>query len=335
MSDAEELLEISPKDKFVKEYKSVYQAMTAKHDCKSKIFPRNVVIEKADIIELNNRVCEKLVNYQDAGFTISVSVSLSGKDSYEFSTWQEFENHRWTEYNDIVSITVVWEFNAVLPQYDIPQKHVLVVKMTDGLRPEEMLNIVFAGKLENIEDIDKQMYPVVARVDFINSVLGNELLQIVEEWNKGLEISERALPKLFKFARKHKSKIAFIIEYTTRVVLVVSILRILVNSIIKLDYQSLGMMKIDDVSYIIRLCGILYISWMLLSRLARFLANMCYGILNSVLDYHIFNITRGDGRIQKELDSSKTHSYIRTVATILGTIVLNIVCNIISNIIIG
>lgn len=328
------LLAVSEKEKFVKEYKSVYQAMTAKHDCKSKIFPRNVVINISDIIELNDRICEKLVNYQEAGFTVSVSVSLRGKDSYEFSCWQEFADHKWVESNDIVSITVIWEFNAVLPQYDLPQKHVLVVKMADGLRPEEMLNIVFAGKLENIEDIDKQMYPVVARVDFINTTLGDELLQIVTEWNNGLNKARNIFPKVVELAIKHKSKIAFLIDYITRIVIILSMTRILIDRITKLDSETIAMINTNDITSLIRLCGFLYIAWMILSKFAKYLAKTFYGLLNGVGGYHVFDITRGDQNFQKELEAERSKNYIRVAITIVGTIILNIVCNLVSSMLI-
>ncbi|MEZ3506842.1 MAG: hypothetical protein K1W10_07870, partial [Lachnospiraceae bacterium] len=55
-------------------------------------------------------------------------------------------------------------------------------KISNGLRPEEMLNLIFSGKIEDFEEIETNTFPVAARVDFIEPILGDELLNIVSEW---------------------------------------------------------------------------------------------------------------------------------------------------------
>lgn len=76
MGENTNLLNVSETEKFITDYKAVYQAMTAKHDCKSRIFSRKVKVRLEDIIDLNDRVTDKLRNYQDAGFSISATASF-------------------------------------------------------------------------------------------------------------------------------------------------------------------------------------------------------------------------------------------------------------------
>lgn len=49
-----------------------------------------------------------------------------------------------------------------------------------------MLNLIFSGKVEDFEEIETNVFPVAARVDFIEPILGDELLNIVSEWIRGL-----------------------------------------------------------------------------------------------------------------------------------------------------
>lgn len=336
MEDNSNLLAVSEREAFITNYKATYQAMTAKHDCKSKIFSRNVKVKFEDIADLNDRVTDKLKNYNDAGFSISVNASFTGRNSVEFSTWQEFENHKWNESNALNSITIIWEFNAILPNYDVPQKHVLVVKIADGLRPEEVLNIVFAGKLENIDDIEKQMYPVVARVDFINYVLGDELLHIVEEWDNGLELQDEVLNdgKTRKILKKHKRKIAFTLNYFTNFVVFICLLKIIANELSLFNVNTLAELTISNMCAILWLVGFSIIFFVFTDKLAEWLANIFFKTMDQEAEVHVFDLNKGDRIIQKKLQSEYNKSRILTISSIVGTFLVNLVCTVICSFIV-
>lgn len=71
-----QLMKISDEEAFVKNFKAVYNAMTAKPDCKSRVFSRNVNINLKDIYALNDMIVEKFKShYDDAGFSISMKAS--------------------------------------------------------------------------------------------------------------------------------------------------------------------------------------------------------------------------------------------------------------------
>ena len=76
-----------------------------------------------------------------------------------------------------------------------------------------MLNIVILGKLEEVDKIDQEICPIVARVDFINSMLGDELLYIVELWQKGLLAPDLEQHKVYKILKKYNRIIAYAINY--------------------------------------------------------------------------------------------------------------------------
>lgn len=332
MSD-NELLAIDDLDKFITNYKSVYQAMTAKQDCKTKIFSRNVRVTKDDIADLNNRVVSKLRNYKNAGFSINVNVTFDKKQSLEFSTWDEFENHDFHETSAINSITIIWEFCAVLPQYNIPQKHVLVVKIADALKPQEMLNIVFTGKLENLEDIEKQMYPVVARVDYINFVLGDELIKIVEEWTNSLELQDSEISTFYRFARKHKRKISFLINYVSLVIILACGIKIFNQTWRSFDVQLLSMVSIDNICKISWVLGGIVAVVIVFYKLAEWMANTFYRTMDVQYDNHVFYINNGDSNLHKSIERKKKKNVHFAVGSIVGTIVINVFCSIISSVI--
>ena len=68
--------------------------MNAKPDSMSKAYSRKIIIDKDDIVELNNRVCEKInLNYEDDGFITSVTVDLKDRRVIVFKCWEEFIQH--------------------------------------------------------------------------------------------------------------------------------------------------------------------------------------------------------------------------------------------------
>lgn len=334
MNKDNSLLEVNEYDKFITNYKSIYQAMTAKNDCKSRIFPKNIKIRLEDIYELNERISDKLVNYNIVGFSISVTASFRGRQSIEFSSWNEFENHRWNESNALIALTIIWEFNVLLPKYEVPQKHLLVVKLSDGLRPEEMINIVFAGKLENIDEIQKQICPVVARVDFINYILGDELLNIVEDWVNGLPVQYGEKNKFVNVVKRHRRKLAFCINYITDIIYLICAIRLLNYRIQTFNVAKLGELYVSDIKEIIWVVGIFVIVFIFINKIAEWLANMLYRTLGDEPDMHVFEINKGDTNIQTMLSQEKIKRKWSIITSICGTILINLFCNIVSSIII-
>ena len=127
-----EVMKISDYELFYKNFKATYISMTAKPECRSKLFLRKIRVKKDDIVELNHQVVEKFKNhFEDTGFSINVIVKFRGRDILEFPNWLSFEEYNCVESNPIQSITIYWEYYLKLPQYKVPQKHVLVVKISD------------------------------------------------------------------------------------------------------------------------------------------------------------------------------------------------------------
>ena len=108
-----------------------------------------------------------------------------------------------------------------------------------------MLNLVFSGKLEEVDKIDQEICPIVARVDFINSMLGDELLRIVELWKDGLRLPENEQSKLLKVAKKYSRVIAYAINYITTFVALFLISNFIGMRMSKVEMATLGEVPIE------------------------------------------------------------------------------------------
>lgn len=326
------LMEIQADEQWIKNYQAIYYAMNAKPDCRSKLFERKVIITLEDLRELNKRVTEKFkAHYDNAGFRINVSISFKNKESIEFDSWATFENYDLSLEKAICSILIVWEYNAKLPGYQLPQKHTLSVRMADEIKPEEMLNLVVSGKLEEVDKLDQEVCPIVARVDFINALLGDELLRIVELWNNGLLAYGIDESGLFRFLKKYSRIIAYIINYTSFVIAVICSTHIIKAEIRKLNIEYVMDMKIDDLGWI--LCCIIYcvVICLITYKLFQIIANIFFVGLKSGGDSHTFNITNGDKNLCIELQKKVKNKKIKVLGNMCFTFVFNIICSVFAN----
>ncbi|WP_211652222.1 hypothetical protein [Clostridioides difficile] len=55
------------------------------------------------------------------------------------------------------------------------------------MKPQQILQLIVSGQIEEIDSIDKSLSPVTCKVDFTNHLLGDELINIIEEWDKSIQ----------------------------------------------------------------------------------------------------------------------------------------------------
>lgn len=327
-----ELMKVKPDEQFLKNYQAIYYSMNAKPDCKSKIFGKRVIIGMDDLQELNRKITNKFkAHYEEAGFMINVTVNFSDHTSIEFNSWSTFEEYDWAEKRVINNITIKWEYNAKLPQYTVPQRHTLVVRLANEIRPEEVINLVVSGKLEEINQIDQEICPIVARVDFINSILAEELLNTVSSWQEGLMSNENEVPVIMKAARKFRRAIAYIINYATVLITLICCFKLLFEVMNRVEVNTIGEIAVETVQNIFfTICVLMAVVWMV-NKVFSIIANAVFLLLGTYKDHHTFNITKGDKKRCQEISSKLKRNKAKVCINIIITLIFNVICSIIAN----
>ena len=170
----------------IEQFKSLYYLLKGKRDTDIKLFKDFKQFRYRDIIELNEKVYKKLRLHELITDTNSVVVSLSNKEIKSFGSWHEFVKFDWNIAATTSYITLEWDFNLILPNqtHNIPQTHNLRVRIGNGLRPNEMIQVIFQGDGET--DLDEVQSQVVCKIDFVNSQIASELKTIVSDWYDSL-----------------------------------------------------------------------------------------------------------------------------------------------------
>ena len=326
------IMEIKADEQFMKNYQAVYYAMNAKPDSKSKLFPKDVVVTLQDIENLNERITDKFKShYDDAGFRINVSVCYKKGETLEFDSWATFQSHTWNTEKVIDSILIVWEYNAKLPKYPLPQKHTLTVRIADEIRPEEVLNLVISGKLEEVDKIQQEICPIVARVDFINSTLGDELLAIVANWQKGLLSPNVDEQSWYKLLQKYSRVVAYAIHYISVIMAVYCSVKYFGVQIGELGVTTIGDIEIQAMINLIYLLAFCAGFCVIVYKVSHIVANFVFSVLREDRDIHTFKITNGDYVECQQVEQKANNRKRKVIINLIGAIMFNVLCNIIAN----
>ncbi len=332
MSERENgLMEISDQEKFLKNYKAVYNAMTAKPDCRSKAYPKNIIVSIEDIIDLNNRIFQKFkTQYEDAGFSMNALISLKDREKIEFPNWKTFEEHNWSETAIITGMVLVWEFNVVLPKYEVPEKHTLTVKISNGIKPEEMFALMVSGKLEQIDEIEQNVCPIVAKMDFVDVTIGNEVLNIVSEWVKGLKNSNYEKGKFMLALQKYRRLFAYCINYLTVFISIVLSAKIIKNVFLGFNIKQLGEMYSKQVIKLFSWILICFIACFIINKISFLISNLMFRLLTNYGDEHVFDITKGDKNQQELYRKKEKNDREKFIISIVSIIFINIMCGVVT-----
>ena len=210
MESENKLTNLSQSEIAIKDFNTFASLVNAKPDAKTKFFYKNVRITKDSIIDLSERVFRKLSNAEDKNIFCKIYINFEDGNKLEYSSWDSFINKKITLTSALKSITLIWDFFVTLKNYNLPQRHRLMVKITDELKPEEYLHLVFTKKIEDLDEVD-DIPNIVSSVEFVDHILADELLYIVEGWVKSVTCVEDN--RLYKLVYDNKRKIAYIINY--------------------------------------------------------------------------------------------------------------------------
>ena len=199
-------------------FKSIYYWANAKPDSQIKFFNKRKKIELSDIYDLNERVDKKLQTHKIETYIISLNFILSEGNVKEYASWPEFDRENWDTINQRVeSINLTWDLTFSIPNFALPQRHTLKVRLGNAIPPKDMFQLMFTT--DEPSAIMESQAEGLVKVDFINQVLANELIQIVTNWQNGLK--EISKPKsIIRFLEKRERFITSAIDHFVPILIV-------------------------------------------------------------------------------------------------------------------
>jgi hypothetical protein len=293
--------------------KSLFYQLNAKPDTEVRLLPKGKTLDLSDIRSINEQVVAKIENHDVIGKIASINFILSNRKIKDFATWAEFERERWETINDRVeSISVTWDMSLRMPQYELPQRHSLKLRIGNAIPLKDMFQIVLAS--DDISELMETESHGICKVDFVNSIIANELLNIVSNWHDGLSDSPE-LVSIQKFIKKWGRFVTEVIRY-----LIPILLLILTCSYSEIVY---GILSIENEISMNSLQRLLIFSTIIFSTgiiVGSRVENWIDRKINKIQEFPSFKITRGDEKFIEELEkknNSLTNQIISRISWIL------------------
>ena len=167
------------------DFKSIYCFLNAKPDSQIRLLKGVKRIELQDIVDLNSSVEAKLYNHSVQTVIPNVQVTFSDREISEYSSWEEFRRTEWNlAAKTVVGITLTWRILIKNDNSPVPQPHSLKVRIGNEIPPKDAIQLLLSA--DNPDELMQLSSPSMCRVDFVNSVLAEELLTLIERWHSSL-----------------------------------------------------------------------------------------------------------------------------------------------------
>lgn len=198
--------EVAVNDKVVEQFKSIYYLLKGKRDTDIKLFRDYKQFRYSDILDLNRKIYKKLELHELITDIVNVTIGLDNKEIKTFGNWNEFTLYDWKIPECTKYISLEWDFNIILPHQiqQTPQTHTLRVRLGNGLKPNEMIQVIFQGGEEH--EYEEASSQAVCKIDFVNAQICTELKNVVTQWYEGLPKNSDD-QKVVPFMARHSQKI--------------------------------------------------------------------------------------------------------------------------------
>lgn len=312
---------IIPNEKDLKNASAILSLLHGKADSNCKIFKKPILVGKDGLQSLHQDILAKLQLHQVGEVVTSIDVSFSNKRFLSFKSWADFCAYNFaTENSKIQSVVMQWDFFIKLDHYQMPQRHTLNVRIASTPKPSDIFKVLLSGGFDEEHDIDIQGSTMIARVDFINSTLAEELLNVVSKWNELCDVAYTTQSSFRKFLYKSKNFFANLTEFFAMVSLVA-----ILGIVVKLTNFTAFFTSLN-ANLVFAILALIPIS-NLFKDIGRFFGKKIYNKLDDVIEVHVFNISKGDEKAIAKIKHSI--EYRKEVALFILNIVVSVVLSVV------
>jgi len=192
--------------------RSFFYLFSSRQDSRLKLFYRPITVTRDDLHELNRMMNEKLRLHEIEAVVSKVTITFHKRDLIEFSDWDSFTKYPFDEPDYITNLTAIWDLLFKLPGNPVPCRHTVTIKIAAEMSPTQVIHTIFSQDIDEIESFEINTVPCLVRVDFINTQLSDELIELVQKWNSGRRRAVEEKP-LLSWLRDKKQPVATILHY--------------------------------------------------------------------------------------------------------------------------
>lgn len=305
-------------------FKAMFYLFAGKPDSKVKMMNRRVIITPDDLRDLNLKIINKLKLHNIDQSISTAVIKFDKEESVEFGTWAELIGYDFKVPYVTQEISLRWDFLIKLSSYAAAQRHTLTVRLSTRPSPKDIFQVIFSQDPDDESEIETKLGLCMTRVDFISHRLADELIDVVEEWNKSLK-RPASVGGWFSKLEKKADLIARTVHYSMPV-LATALLFVLLGVLLP---NSSSTITTNELLVCYRWLLVSLLCMYVITNFSKYIASKCFRAINEYGMFVPFQITRGDeNRIHKiaQGNRKKMISFFLNSGTAL---ILNIVAGVI------
>jgi len=274
-------------------FKSIYYWVNAKPDSQIKILEGRKLVDINAIYAINASIIEKLRTHSLNGSITTIDIIFEKSQIKSFSNFSQFEQENWGMINETIRhITISWDMSVKLPMYELPQRHLLKVKIGDALPPKDVFQLLFTS--DNESELVESRAEGVVKIDFINQVLATELLERVQNWHNGLPAVNSS--KTIKFLKdKHSGVLTTLSKYLPVALIVIFAFCLPI-------IQRFGYFNVLNIDTVVYLLCTMFVVYNINDYIIRIALRYISKKIDLFKDFKPFNISNGDMLYQAKVE---------------------------------
>ena len=180
-----------------------------------------------------------------------------------------------------------------------------------------VLQAMFSKNFEDLEKLEISAMPMTCRIDFQDHVISQEVLTLVSEWNKGLNIPQYVFPFMIWIRKRHKI-ISSLIRNTIPIFGAVAIysLYIKISTPWHQEVPITSHELTSTIQWLVGAAAFLFVAY----KIGRYLGGIFDKSLARFGNFHATEITNGDRNRQTKLMARSSRSFWKFIAS--GSIAL-------------
>ena len=201
------------------------------------------------------------------------------------------------------------------------------MRISASLSPQHLIQAIFSKDPEEAERIELKMVTMSTRIDFVDHIISQELLDLVSKWNKGLRTPEYVFP-FMKWVKYKTDAICRIVRKSVPTLTVAVCFSYFINYSQHLDKEAplTGTIFTASVLWVMTSIILIYLS----AIIGRWLASYIKKQLNRFGRFTSLELTKGDKNKQTEFLAKSRNSFWKFASSSLVALTWNVVGGIVT-----
>lgn len=163
----------------------IYNELTGKSEKVGKSYTKPIQVKFSDLEQLNHKILQTCEQYNICSANCSITVFYVDDTRDQFSSFDRFRLHNAGCTNPVESILFKYNFLVILPKTKQPQSYTINIRLASRVAVMRRMDGEFYGPPPQIIRIMGNRTAVV-EVEYIDYMVARNLLNIVDEWFKGI-----------------------------------------------------------------------------------------------------------------------------------------------------